>query len=631
MRLRHSQYQNETPQQSDKIAPTVVRNIPRRKGTQASSRNLVLDGIEAFRSGNIAVVIKERDEYLAAARIGQDRERTLSAVFAAHAFLLLFNTHRAAKALVPLVSTDSGQLKVDAIRKTSKGRFNVGGELAALEQQSSTFLQGLLYAHVGNLAYRDLHFAESRFLATEAAKRMKERDPDLDEDYCAVARAENQVWLARAELRDGDRRTAETTIARLVSAWEDERGKPGMDRVIAIALDLWAAIAWSQGDISAENKAQRSLALLAGLDDPIHLANSRLTNARAYMSMSGRAASLERPLYRLQQAARTFRDYGNEAMEVRARLLEAQCLTKAKRLMEAKDLLNSYVPEGASVPEKLRTMLSETPHELAFAEAEWHLSQTWIKETEARSGEGSWDACRNECEMLVDKRRRLPARLRAEGFAHHGLGLVKSQDPQRREQGQRELQEAIKLAEMGGRTKIKVFALFALAESLIGNDLTKALDCWTEAIGLLATVQSTFLEEWQQTLAPKVGGPLKVEIDRQESWGEAERKLRVAFIRYHQLRNDILDTDDKGKAKFISRATYFRDLNRYKKDLTIQKAYTIICVACGETVAAAAPHLGDSQGNQMREHLRLKHAHTFQTQSHWGAVELSDYFRATRL
>lgn len=539
-------------------------------------KNLIDDSLMALRNGDTAYLLSHRGDLSRAAEVkgGNEKQKLQSRALAISLNTLMFDKVESYKLLTQFVE-ETKDKKVKAIET----------ELDKLEQNLDSFTVGLFFSAVANFLFRNLAFSEGIYFAQKAHGLLLKDDDSVDPLLRLVVKAENTSWLVRLltreeKQRDEKQQEAEQllrqTIDKLVECYKDfgaakkyrkdERG--GLDLELAIALNLWAAFLWTRGDLeAARQKIYRALFLLrdGNAQDPIRLAHSLFVSGKIEASYS--TANFEWALLLLREAEDIFKD-NRHPLASRCAIQSAQCLHKASRSKEAGEVLTSALTSITQITDDV---------ERSFAEAEWAMTQVWILEDEARAKRREWEDCRKESQKFFNQAEagKLPRRLKAEAYLHHGLVLVHLG---RYEDGRKQLHKATEIAKQDGRIKINVAAYFALTESYIGpeGDPTEAKRFWTEGLRLFANVQSTFLERWEERLAPEVAAATKrgmlIAIDPTQRFEDVEKEFKRTFLRgYLASESDPWD-EDSLKKRGLSRPTLYRWCRKLKVALPGRKA-----------------------------------------------------------
>jgi tetratricopeptide (TPR) repeat protein len=497
-------------------------------------RRVIIELCAAFRYGKIGGALGRRAELSLAVKCEglKPEERLYANIMAAKLDTLMFAKADAEESLRPYVTLDNKQ--------RAKPNWK---NLESLENQQNSFITGTLFTEVANFLFRKYAFQEGMKIAERADSLLSKGDGSPDGLSLLLAKGENTIWLARLAARCNQQQYAEKILRKMVEEMESkysiykkgERG--GIDHILAMAFDLWASFDWIRGDRSARQKIYRALFLLRDgeADDPIRLAHALYIAGKIEASYS--VTDFEWPIRLLEDAQEKFMEY-KHPLARRCAIQKAQCLTKADKREDARDVLN-----------KAKAIEISDIEELTYSEAESTLTEVWIREAKARDKSGNWEDCIDEAKKLIAKIEHLPRRLQAETHLHYGIILIHLE---KYADAQNHLDKAITLVEKDGRIKLKVGVCFAYAESYKkSGDPEKALKWWKNGLQLFANVQSSHLSQWKDRLAREFpDNQLIININPKQSKEEMKLAIRKALLLYREAVGSSSDN--------MSRATEYR-------------------------------------------------------------------------
>lgn len=497
---------------------------------------------------------------LQADEVGDDKLRVQVEVTLAAIFLVGLDTDRALQCLSRFLDVTPG--KEVRIKSALDVMSRAGDPIAA----ATVLTQG------ANLQYRlNAHFDNGVLLAKRAEELFSTITARGDQErlWLGLARNKNRIWWARlcwrAGVGDPDG-LLEKAIRELQETYApespDDKVRPGgVSLFIAIAFEMSAAFDWSRGRAeSAQRKAYQALYFLRD-DDGTPRDEIRTGFALYTASRVSASSSVEQFSFALQfarTAKRIFRAKGH-VFETRAQIQEARVLVKMARFVRRRSPKDSQrVDQLLERANALLTtdypMVPDGP-EKTYAQAECNLTLIWIATIRAAEDENQWQTARALADQILKNAGSLPRRLQAEAKLHRGRAWVQMG---RVGDGRREIQEAREMAHDLSRVKVEIACALAEAESHVGTDIQEARLNWEYARRMGATVQSNFLREWIDELAPMLGGP--VMIDLSGSFRKAERRFYRQYINYHS-------TDDKDvqavlKSTGLTQSKYYRLLDK---------------------------------------------------------------------
>jgi tetratricopeptide (TPR) repeat protein len=498
-----------------------------------------------FETGQVGEALKLRKELRDAVIKGKEKsaDALQAQAMTAYLDLMMLDKTQALKCLEPFLIWQ-GEAGTQINRK----------ELAHV---TDPFLGGLITAQLANLLYRSFNYEKGEQIASEAdALLRRSGDATL---FMFLTRWESRIWRARLAWRCGRRQEAEHSLQEALEnlgrRHNSERERGGIELLMAVALSLWAAMDWVRGRLDdARRKIYQSLFLLRGgeANDPIRLAYALYTGGKIEASYS--STEFEWPIRLLCESEEIFRKHRHPFL-CRATIQRAQCLVKAGRIDDAEKVLGQLAMSDI-----------QDPDERAYAEAESGLTRLWISERRVRNGMARWQDCLRESRKLLHSVDTLPRRLQAEIHLHHGRALIHLED---RNKGREHSQKALEIAERDGRIKIQAGAYFVLTESFLGPqaDQGMALHHWKEGLRLLANVQSSYLSQWKEDLAPRIEGPIIFSLPNHLPLARAKEEFMRDYLRYHCAR--AVSLKDLLKHLGISRASLFR----WMKELGIKQIF----------------------------------------------------------
>ena len=428
----------------------------------------------------------------------------------AQVHLLMEDVESAIKCLQPYLDRRSGKLSFDRSRFKNK----------------SSFAEALLLSLIASILYRERRYKYGQTAAELAHDRMSRVEADQSRIDHAILDYENRVWLARLASRNGKLEKAEETLRGTTAGLDAHlRGSVGgVDRIRALALDAWASLDWSRGNLQgAQLKIYQALALLrsGSVSDSTQLGLCLYAAGRieSTHSVTGFATAL-----RLLDEARKELQRIEHPWIGRVMVQAAHCHVKAGQIDEARAELESA-----------RKLPVDSEYERAFIRAEILLTETWILEKEAFRHPDRWESCLISARKL-DMSKNKSRRLDIEGKLHHGRALVHG-TPEQRKRGLKKLAQALQEARTDDRRKIETAVQVAMSEGwLAACDAAQALKHWEEANRLIEHVESGFLPGWIREVGRRLNAPIRIDLRPEQSLAAGKKQCERELVAYHAAR-----------------------------------------------------------------------------------------------
>ena len=377
--------------------------------------------------------------------------------------------------------------KIEALRKEASDLV-VGMVLSAIANVLYRYLQiaeGLKYAQLAEdyfqLAYDTLHQDKAGYEIPRSsdpeAWRVYEEKIDL-----LIFCSENRVWLCRllwpiVRSKQSNKLNKLEDITQLLNATVNELTRvyhedrtddevfAGVDLRMALALELWAVLLWTENNLdAARRRIYRALFLIRnragerGIKDIVRLSFCLYTAGRIEGSRSRRSYAWGIDLER--QALINFRRLKGEEtgkygeMELKNPLPQhhsfyARTLVQqAHLLIKASQEFSRQSEEGKTRLAKAKKLLRKAkkeidenlsqydPFEGNYARWQWYLARLWIAQSKAKDYPKLWRNVRNiAAQDLPSQVDGIPRSLLLKGQFHEGLALTHLNGVKQRQEG----------------------------------------------------------------------------------------------------------------------------------------------------------------------------------------------------